>query len=306
MRHNGGFTFPLLACSMAVMSIDLHIHSCFSDGAYHPSQLVGMAKLLGVEVIAIADHDSVAGIPDAISAGSDSCVEVIPAVELSVHFEDFKDVHLLGYGIDYCDELFLRQIDCFRNRREQRNREIMNRVNGLLHAEGRETIAIDEVLDFANDAIGRPHIARALMARNYVSSMEDAFQRYLVPCNVAKSYWLIQSAIDEIHRIGGAAVLAHPTSISRDQAELKRVISALKNIGLDGIEVYNNMGWPLEIEFLRRLAVELDLVVTAGSDFHGIETGIEIGKGREGIRFDRNLLAPLTARIREQRGKNSL
>lgn len=288
---------------MTVMSIDLHIHSCCSDGAYHPTQLITMAKQLGVEVIAIADHDSVAGIPDAISAGIDSGVEVIPAVELSVHFEDFKDVHLLGYGIDFSDVLFLKRIDSFRNRREQRNNEIMDLVNRQLFAEGRDAITTDEVLAFANDAIGRPHIARVLMARNYVSNMEEAFQRYLVPCNVAKSYWLMESAIDEIHRIGGAAVLAHPTSISKDQTELRRVISALKNMGLDGIEVFNNMGWPLDIEFLRRLAAELDLIVTAGSDFHGIETGIEIGKGREGIRFDRNLLAPLTACIQEKRRK---
>jgi len=282
---------------MAAMSIDLHIHSCCSDGAYHPKQLITMAKQLGVEVVAIADHDSVAGIPDAISAGIEFGVEVIPAVE------DFKDVHLLGYGIDFSDQLFLKQIDRFRSRREQRNNEIMDLVNRQLLTEGRDAITTDEVLAFANDAIGRPHIARVLLARNFVSSMEEAFQRYLVPCNVAKSYWLMESAIDEIHRIGGAAVLAHPTSISKDQAELRRVISALIDLGLDGIEVFNNMGWPLEIEFLRRLADELDLIVTAGSDYHGIETGIEIGKGREGIRFDRNLLAPLIACIQEKRRK---
>ena len=131
--------------------------------------------------------------------------------------------------------------------------------------------------------------------------MEDAFRRYLVPCNVPKSYWPMDEAIAEIHRIGGIAVLAHPTSISRDSAVLGPVITSLQLSGLDGIEVYNNMGWPLEIEYLRRTAEERGLLVTAGSDFHGIEEGLEIGKGREGMRFDSALLAPLYERIQQIR-----
>lgn len=289
---------------MLEMNIDLHIHSSFSDGAYTPPELVAMAKQLGVTVIAIADHDSVSGVSDAISHGHKSGIEVIPAVELSVQFESFKEVHLLGYGINCSDEAFLDRIIEFRNRREQRNNEIVDLVNAQLRAEGRHVITVDEVLAFARDAIGRPHIARVLLERNYVSNLEDAFQRYLVPCNVPKSYWEMGNAIDEIHRIGGVAALAHPTSISKDQQELRRVISALKVMGLDGIEVFNNMGWPQEIEFLRRLAVELDLLVTAGSDFHGIEDGGEIGKGREGICFDSSLLPPLFTRIQERRSKN--
>lgn len=290
---------------MISMNIDLHIHSSFSDGAYTPSELVSMARQLGVKVIAIADHDSVSGVPDAVSYGQKSGIEVIPAVELSVQFESFKDVHLLGYGINCSDEAFLGRIIEFRNRREQRNNEIVELVNTQLLAEGRDVITIDEVLAFARDAIGRPHIARVLLERKYVSNLEDAFQRYLVPCNVNKSYWEMDSAIDEIHRIGGVAVLAHPTSICKDLQELRRVISALKDMGLDGIEVFNNMSWPQEIEFLRRLAVELDLLVTAGSDFHGIEDGGEIGKGREGISFDSNLLAPLITRVQEQRSRTN-
>jgi len=105
----------------------------------------------------------------------------------------------------------------------------------------------------------------------------------------------------EIHRIGGVAVLAHPTSISKDQATLSSAIASLQLLGLDGIEVYNNMGWPLEIEFLRRTAQEFGLLVTAGSDFHGIEEGLEIGRGREGMRFDSALLAPLYERIGQMR-----
>jgi predicted metal-dependent phosphoesterase TrpH len=283
------------------MNIDLHIHSNFSDGAFSPSELVILAIKHDVQVIAIADHDSVAGVMEAAAAGVAAAVDVIPAVELSVQFKEWQDVHLLGYGIDCCDENFLHSLDGFRMRREGRNDEILERVNACLRAEGRFALNRESVLAFARDSIGRPHIARALMERRYADSMEDAFQRYLVPCNVPKSYWPMDEAIAEIHRIGGVAVLAHPTSISKDYGVLSSVVADLKLSGLDGIEVYNNMGWPLEIEFLRRTAVTHGLLLTAGSDYHGIEGGIEIGKGREGMRFDSALLTPLYERIEKIR-----
>ncbi len=282
---------------MPRMNIDLHMHSSYSDGAFTPSELIALAEKLDVRVVAIADHDSVAGIAEATVAGAAAAIEVIPAVELSVQFNDLSDVHLLGYGIDFRDEAFLQNLDGYRQRREGRNEDILERVNECLITEGRVPIDLESVLAFARDAIGRPHIARALLERGYVDSVEDAFRRYLVPCNVPKTYWPMDDAIAEIHRIGGVAVLAHPTSITKDLTVLGSTIAELQLSGLDGIEVYNNMGWPLEIEFLRRTAEDRGLLVTAGSDFHGIEEGLEIGKGREGMRFDSTLLAPLYEKI---------
>jgi len=286
---------------MHSMNIDLHIHSSYSDGAFTPSELVALAEKHDVRVIAIADHDSVAGVGEAVVAGAAADIDVLPAVELSVQFEEWQDVHLLGYGIDCCDAPFLQSLDGFRRRRDGRNDEILDRVNDLLTAEGRINLDRERVRSFARDSIGRPHIARALLERGYAGSVEDAFRRYLVPCNVPKMYWPMDEAIAQIHRIGGVAVLAHPTSITKDTSILASVISALHLTGLDGIEVYNNMGWPLEIEFLRRTAEDRGLLVTAGSDFHGIEEGLEIGRGREGMRFDSALLAPLYERIRQLR-----
>lgn len=283
------------------MNIDLHIHSSFSDGALTPSELVTRAGKLDVRVIAIADHDSVAGVAEATSAGAAVNVGVISAVELSVQFKEWQDVHLLGYGIDCDDEIFLQNLNGFRHRREGRNDEILGRVNDLLRTEGRCPLRRESVLAYARDAVGRPHIARALLKQGYADTVEDAFRRYLVPCNIPKSYWPMNEAITEIHRIGGVAVLAHPTSISKDADTLGPVIVNLQQAGLDGIEVYNNMGWPLEIEFLRRTAEDRGLLVTAGSDFHGIEEGLEIGRGREGVLFDSTLLAPLYERIQLSR-----
>jgi predicted metal-dependent phosphoesterase TrpH len=283
--------------------IDLHIHTNCSDGAFSPKELVQRAAQEGIETIAIADHDSVSGIAEAIAAGLACDVEVIPAVELSVQFNEYQDVHLLGYGMDWADPVFLQKLDRFRERREHRNEEILERVNAMLADERLAEIALTEVLAFARDTIGRPHIARALLDRGYVSNIEDAFRRYLVPCNVPKLYWPIEDAIAEIRRIGGISVLAHPTSVSTDRQQLREIITELSESGLDGVEVYNNMAQQDEMEFLRRLAGELGLLVTGGSDFHGIEDGLQIGRGRGGIRFSNALLAPIRKRLSTRRNQ---
>ena len=283
--------------------IDLHIHSNCSDGAFSPVELVQRAFMTGLLAVAIADHDSVAGIDEATVAGNNRQIEIIPAVELSVQFKDWQDVHLLGYGIDHTDASFLNKLHGFRGRREKRNEEILERVNQKLLDEGREAIALETVLAYARDAIGRPHIARALLEHNYAGSVEDAFQRYLVPCNVPKSYWPIDDAIREIRRIGGLAVLAHPTTVSTDRSELRAITLELSAMGLDGIEVFNNLAQPYEMEFLRRLAEELGLLITGGSDFHGIEDGLEMGRGRGGVRFGASLLSALKKRLGERRSQ---
>ena len=280
--------------------IDLHMHSNCSDGAFSPAELVGRAAKLGLTAIAIADHDSVAGVSPAQTAGAGTGIEVIAAVELSVQFGTWQDVHLLGYGIDYLDSGFLERLNGFRRKRERRNVEILDRVNERLAHEQRTGLELGEVLAYARDAIGRPHIARVLLDKGYAASVEDAFQRYLVPCNVPKAYWPIDDAIAEIKRIGGAAVLAHPTTISTDRGIVRQAIKDLAEMGLDGIEAFNNLALPDDMEFLRRLAGELGLLVTGGSDFHGIEEGLEMGKGRGGMRFSADLLAPLKKRLAER------
>ena len=273
--------------------VDLHIHSNYSDGALSPGELVTLAADKGLQVMAIADHDSVSGIAAGTLAAKQHGITLIAAVELSVQFKEWQDIHLLGYGINYRDSSFLVKLKEFRERRGRRNIEILERVNRQLAIEERAAIHHDEVTGHALDAIGRPHIARALLGRRYVSSVEEAFRRYLSPCNVPKLYWPIADAIQEIARIGGLSFLAHPTSITTDRQQLRQIILELRGIGLDGIEVYNNMAQPEEMAFLRRLALKFGLQVSGGSDFHGIEEGVEMGKGRGGMRFSADLLAPL-------------
>lgn len=280
--------------------IDLHIHSNCSDGAYSPAELVAMAHQASLAAIAIADHDSVAGIAEAMAHGSVAGLEIIPAVELSVQFGSWTDIHLLGYGIDHTDRCFLEKLNAFRERRDHRNAEILDLVNEKLIEEQRETILIEDVLATARDAIGRPHIARVLLAHGYVSSIEDAFRRYLVPCNVPKYYWPLDNAIAEIKRIGGVAILAHPVTITDDLQDLQGIIEHMQELGLDGIEVFNNISQLDEMERLRRFAEKRGLLVSGGSDFHGLEEGLELGRGRNGIRFGTHLLAPLKKLIKQR------
>ena len=280
--------------------VDLHMHSSCSDGVLPPAQLPATAQLAGLSTIALCDHDTVAGVETAIQAGSELGVEVIPGVELSVCFKGYTDVHLLGYWIDIHAPELTEQLDTFAFRRSNRNREIIMAVNHVLQQEQKEPLTIAEVEALADGVMGRPHIARALYQRGYVSGMEDAFSRYLVPCDVPKTYWPMEDALKTIQRVGGVAVLAHPTSITRDQRILTELITELKELGLDGLEVYNTLAAEHEIVFLQTLANHLSLIPTGGSDFHGIEEHDQIGKGRGGTRFSDALLPPLRKRATER------
>ena len=263
--------------------VDLHIHSCNSDGTFTPSRLIELAADQGIAAVALADHDSVSGIDEAVAAGLIHGVEVIPAVELSVEYNGFHDIHLLGYFIDHRDPVFLDKLEQFRARRDRRGAEIIERINAKLLQESKGRISYDEVAAVSGEALGRPHIARILVSKGYAGCMEDAFDNYLVPCNVPKSYFPAGDAVGEIRRINGLAVLAHPTSITRDRVQLRRVIADFANMGLDGIEAYNNLCSFDETDFLAAIARRYGLAVTGGSDFHGNadegRLGIENGKG---------------------------
>ncbi len=280
--------------------IDLHLHSNCSDGVLSPSEVVKMAVQTGLQTIALCDHDSIAGISEAMQAAETMAVEVIPGVELSVCFAEFTDVHLLGYCFDLHATELRERLHEFAVRRSNRNREIVAAVNCKLIQQKRVPLDLAEVEQLANGVMGRPHIARALLQREYVSSMEEAFQRYLIPCDVPKTYWPMVDALATLKRIGGVAVLAHPTSITHDLGLLSKLIGQLQQAGLDGIEVYNSLATEYEMTVLQRLASSLGLLATGGSDYHGIEPNDQMGKGRGGIRFPDTLLPPLRRRALEK------
>jgi predicted metal-dependent phosphoesterase TrpH len=281
--------------------IDLHIHSFHSDGVLSPAALVELAASKGLQAIALADHDSVAGIEEALAAGARHGVEVIPAVELSVEFKQFHDIHLLGYFIDHRDAVFLEKLALFQARRAERGRAIVTRINAKLTLEGKNTISYEEVHALAGGALGRPHIAQVLISSGLVRDIQEAFDRYIVPCNVPKAYFPMVDALAEIRRLNGVAVLAHPTTVTDNRTLLKGLISELAAIGLDGIEVFNNICYSDDMMFLESLAFHLGLVITGGSDFHGIENDIEMGSGRGALAVAYHRVEALKRRILERK-----
>ena len=260
--------------------VDLHMHSNYSDGVKTPSELVAMAKELGLKAIALADHDTVDGVDEALAAGAEAGIEVLPALEFSVAYGSYRDVHLLGYLLDHRDPKLLEMLREFRERREKRGEAIIERINEKLAEERRPPISNAEAAALAGGALGRPHIAQVLMAKGYVRDMQDAFVRYLLPCDVPKRYFPVEEALSMVKKLGGVAVLAHPTTISMEREALTEVIDALCAMGLGGVEVYNNVCNEQESAFLKSFAEKRGLVWTGGSDYHGIEEGICMGSGR--------------------------
>jgi len=270
---------------METTYVDLHLHSTCSDGYLSPEEVVQLALNAGVCALALADHDNIDGISHAITAGNAVGIEVLPAVELSSQWLEYTDMHLLGYGFDYQDPYLIRALNEFQEFRLTRNRQIVDRVNLKLLDEKKLPLDPEAVLKLAGGTIGRPHIALALRQAGYVNSNDEAFSRYLVPCNVPKHYFPADAAIKLIHGSGGIVVLAHPPYVTRDRRKLEKLVAELVGLGLDGIEAYNNGSGLEDTDWLIKLARKYNLVVTGGSDFHG-DSGslIEVGKGIRGLR----------------------
>ncbi|RII25222.1 MAG: phosphatase [Geobacter sp.] len=279
----------------------MHLHSVHSDGVHTPTALVAMAVQKGLRAIAIADHDSVDGIDEALAAADGFDLEVISAVELSVEYQRFQDIHLLGFCIDHRDPAFREKLAEFRKRRDDRGRAIVTRINNRLARQGRRSIDYEEIARSAAGALGRPHIAMALIARGYAHDMQDAFVQYLIPCNVPKRYFPMAEALAEIHRIGGIAVLAHPPTITPDRMRLGGLVRELASMGLDGLEVFSNSCFEDTIIFLESLADELGLIMTGGSDFHGFEDDVEMGSGRGGLAVAYRLVTGLKTRLSDRK-----
>ncbi len=286
--------------------VDLHLHSTCSDGLFSPEEVVGLAHKAGLLAIALADHDNISGIGRAMEAGATSGVEVISAVELSSQWFQYTDMHLLGYGFDHQDPYLHRTLEEFQQFRSTRNRQIVELVNEKLIDEQRQPLDPDAVQSLAGGTIGRPHIALALRQAGYVKTNDEAFDRYLVPCNVPKHYFPADEAIKLIHRSGGIVVLAHPPYVTRDRNKLETLVTELVGLGLDGIEAYNNASGLEESDWLIKLAQRHDLVVTGGSDFHG-DSGslITVGRGLRGIRVPYSCVSAIKGALRKRYEKKN-
>ncbi len=254
-------------------SIDLHTHSTASDGLLSPTDLVRLASSVGLKTIALTDHDSTFGLDEALASGRDYDVEVIPGIELSCSV-NAGELHMLGYLIDHNSAVLQTRLEEFRKSRRDR----VARIVARLHAAG-VSIELDRVRELGSGgSVGRAHVARALVETGEVSTMDEAFERYLTrgrPGYVERPRLTPSAAVDLLHRAGGVAVLAHPFTVDELDATLDELISA----GLDGLEVYYALYNSDQRARLARLAHAYGLVPTGGSDFHGSgeREGREIG-----------------------------
>jgi predicted metal-dependent phosphoesterase TrpH len=266
--------------------VDLHLHSTFSDGVLTPTELVAEAASIGLRAIALADHDNADGIPEALAAGQKYGVEIVTAVELSVLWQEFSDLHLLGYAFDHKNTALQKALGEFRDFRAGRSERILANINLQLSDEGQQPLDFADVRQRAGGTLGRPHIGRALLDAGYVRDMEEAFARYLVPCNEAKRFFPLEEAIKLIHDAGGCTVLAHPVFVSASDERLSELLDEFIAAGLDGLEAHcsgvGNDGIDRYITMARRK----NLIVTGGSDFHQpIEGGVVMGAGRGNLKI---------------------
>ncbi len=269
--------------------IDLHTHSNASDGTFAPAEVVRLAKEGGLKAFALTDHDTIDGLAEALAAGEKYGVEVIPGVEVSARFPG-GSMHILGLGIEYGNGHLGERLAVLQKARAERNPQIITKLNGL-----GIKITLEQVEKISGRGqMGRPHIARALMESGYVRSIQEAFDLYLR--NDGKAYvpkfrFPPQEAIAMIRDVQGVPVLAHPFTLNLGSAfALKNTLTELMALGLAGIEtIYSEHTTEQEALYLK-LAQELGLLVTGGSDFHGDnKPEISLGKmpGQERLTYER-------------------
>lgn len=248
------------------MAVDLHIHTTASDGTSPPSAVVAAALASGLDVIAITDHDSVQGVGEALESASGRSLTVVPGVELSAAVDESRDVHILGYFVDHTDLRLLAALEHLRSRRLERAREMVD----ALAAAGFD-VTIERVLAHAGEgAVGRSHIARALVDAGQVESVELAFRRLIGRGErffIEKRLLSAAEAVALIRDAGGVAVLAHPGISRADDA-----IPGLVHAGLEGIEAFHAEHSDADRERYAAQAARLGLVATGGSDYHGSDT----------------------------------
>ncbi len=248
------------------MFADLHLHTNFSDGTYSPEELVAQAVKKDLAAIALTDHDTVEGCERAARACEAAGVEFISGTELTAE-QNGNELHILGYFVDTENPKLLSEIAKFQKVRQNRIHEMVSRLNEL-----DVPLETEAVFALANcRSPGRPHVARALVNAGLCASLDEAFERFLKknrPAWVPKMKMSALTGIELIHQAGGLAVMAHPGLNRTDE-----VITELVEAGLDGIECFHTKHPRPTVEHYLQLADRFNLLVTGGSDCHGLSKG---------------------------------
>ena len=259
-------------------NFDLHTHSNASDGSYAPGDLVKLAAKSGVTTLALTDHDTVSGIAEAQAAGKKYGVTLIPGVEISIDFTP-GTMHICGYYLDIDNTELRAGLNFVQVARRNRNPRIIEKLNVLGVA-----ITLDEVKAVAGpDQLGRPHFAQVLVQKGYARDTQAAFSKYLAkgaPAYMDKQRLSLDRAVAMIQAAGGVAVLAHPIQLKLNSwQEYREKITELKNAGITGVEAFNSYQSEEENQQFYTIATELEMLITAGSDFHGaIKPKVKLGQ----------------------------
>lgn len=260
-------------------TIDLHVHSCFSDGSLTPEEIVSLALSAGLTAFALTDHDTTDGVDQAVRAAAGTGLEVVPGIEFSTRWLH-RDIHILGYFIDYHADRFQQKLREFLNARDIRNRQMCERIR---EQTGLPISPEDLAEHFPDAVITRAHMAAWLVEKGCVETRRIAFDKYLgehASCFVPKAEVTPADAIRLILSHGGVPVLAHPLLYALSRKQLRLLIGELKEAGLMGMEAVYVLNRRSDETFLRALAQEYGLLITGGSDFHGKnKPDIELGTG---------------------------
>lgn len=264
--------------------IDLHIHSTASDGTLSPAEIVQKAEALGLGAVAFTDHDTIAGVKEALETVPAPGIPILTGIEISAESPPFYrcagSFHILGYGLDIEDPPLNRALEVLQAARKNRNPGIIERLREM----GLD-ITLEEVIHRAGPAqIGRPHIARVMMEKGFVGSIDEAFDRYIgtnKPAYVDKYRIACEEAVTLIRDAGGIAAIAHP-GLHQPIVDIpfERIIPKLKEMGIEGIEVFYPEHSETHTRWYGDLARRFGLLITGGSDFHGaVKPDIPLGGG---------------------------
>ncbi len=270
--------------------IDLHTHSTASDGSDTPSELLKHAEETGLEAVALCDHDTVSGIAEFLETAKSGTVEAVPGIEFSTRLFH-KDVHILGLLIDHTCEALRQPLDFLRQKRQERNGQILEKLRT-----GGFDISAEDVAAFAGgESVGRPHIARALVEKGYFETIQSAFAKCLkrnTPFYVQPQFLPPDEIIRLIHQAGGLAFWAHPLHERKgDRSYLRKMLKQMIGWGLDGVEGYYSLFTERQQAISQSVAEELGILISGGSDYHGKnQPSIRLGTGLGNLQIPYSVL----------------
>lgn len=282
--------------------IDLHVHSNISDGTFPPSKVTALANAAKLTAFALTDHDTVAGIEEAITSAkqyqyTSNPIEVIPGVEISVGYKD-RDIHMLGLMIDYKNKELVSALEMIRKERVTRNIKMIDNLTKAGIDISMEKLMAQEK---ENTVLTRAHFAKYLASHGYAKDIKDAFTKYLEidgPYYVTRKYISPEDSIELIKNAQGISVLAHPLLYKLPDDELEVLVKRLANHGLDGLEAIYSSNIGNDEQKMKNLAKRYGLAISGGTDFHGTNKPLlQIGIGRGNMKIPYEILENLRNRL---------